>query len=262
MKKITGVYILKDVKTGQFYVGSSNDVHKRVTSHFANLRRNKHHSVKLLNVWNKGNGLSVTIFPTSTREEAYELEQDFIDRFIGSELMLNVCLGVRGGDNLTMNPNREDIVRRIKNSVVERMSVLSSYDKKLLFSKPGSKNGMYGKTHSEEARKKMSEVNKGNKYCLGLKRSEDQRRKMSELAKKRVGSLNPFFGRSHSEKTKKILAEKNKGTLPPNCKKVSVKGEVFISAKEASRKLGICASLLTYRVRSGKQKYSDYFYID
>ena len=69
----------------------------------------------------------------------------------------------------------------------------------------GENNPFYGKTHSEEVRKKLSEVNKGRiPWDKGKKRepfSEDTRRKMSESHK----------GKHNSEDTCRKLSEANKG---------------------------------------------------
>lgn len=53
----------------------------------------------------------------------------------------------------------------------------------------GEKNGMYGKTHSDETRQKISNSRKN----------------------KLVGVDNPFYGKTHSEETKKKISDKHKG---------------------------------------------------
>ena len=50
------------------------------------------------------------------------------------------------------------------------------------------KNHFFGKHHSEESKKKMSEANKGNKYRLGKKHSEETKRKISEARKRYCAS--------------------------------------------------------------------------
>ena len=47
----------------------------------------------------------------------------------------------------------------------------------------GENNAMYGKHHTEETRKKLSEASKGNKYFLGKHHTDEARRKMSEAKK-------------------------------------------------------------------------------
>ena len=67
----------------------------------------------------------------------------------------------------------------------------------------GEKHPLFGKIHSEETRKKMSEAMSGKTY------SEETRKKMSEA---KLGKKNHFFGKSLSEETKEKLS-KSQGTI-------------------------------------------------
>ena len=164
---IIGAYLITDFWTKKFYVGSSSNVKKRYQQHLTQLQLGKHHNSELQSLWKTTKGFSLTVYPTETREDAYLLEQDIINRHLNSPLMVNIGLSVRGGDNLTRNKNREDILSRIKKSVVERMSFLTADDRRLLYGRPGSLNPMWGKTHTEEVRRKMGQASIGNKYNLG-----------------------------------------------------------------------------------------------
>lgn len=65
---------------------------------------------------------------------------------------------------------------------------------------------MKGKTHTNEAKKRMSESRKGNTRGRGNKgksHSEETRKKMSEVKK----------GKTHSEETKIKISEANKGSI-------------------------------------------------
>ena len=99
----------------------------------------------------------------------------------------------------------------------------------LLFDISGTNNPMYGRKHSEETRKKLSEVNKGKKHSeesrkklsevnKGKKHSEESKKKMSEVQKgkkvseetrKRMSEAHK--GKKHSEETRKRMSEANKG---------------------------------------------------
>ncbi len=68
----------------------------------------------------------------------------------------------------------------------------------------GEKNPMYGKHHSEESIKKMSETKKGHTT------SEETRMKISESNKGEQSML----GKHHSEEAKKKMSEKRKGRKP------------------------------------------------
>ena len=76
----------------------------------------------------------------------------------------------------------------------------------------GKDNPMYGQSHSEEAKRKISEGNKGRKYSEEAKRkiSEGNKgRKFSEEHKQKLGEARK--GRKYSEETKRKISEGNKG---------------------------------------------------
>ena len=83
----------------------------------------------------------------------------------------------------------------------------------------GTNNPMYGRNHSEEAKKKMSEASKRinlsdetrKKMSEASKRinlSEETRKRMSESTK---GKNNSMYGRKFSEEHRKKISEANKG---------------------------------------------------
>ena len=69
----------------------------------------------------------------------------------------------------------------------------------------GEKSIMFGKHLPEKTRMKISKINKGKK------RSEESKKKMSEVRKGRFGGKNhPMFGKHHSEESKKKMSESQK----------------------------------------------------
>lgn len=73
---------------------------------------------------------------------------------------------------------------------------------KISVANTGENNNMYGKTHSEEAREKISKAHKGKVM------TKKQRKNMS-LA--RQGEKNHFYGKHHTEETKDYLRQINLG---------------------------------------------------
>jgi hypothetical protein len=65
--------------------------------------------------------------------------------------------------------------------------------------------GAQGYKHTEEYKKKMSQK------LTGIKRNETTKKKLSEIAKKRVGDKNPMYGRKQTEETKRKISESHKG---------------------------------------------------
>jgi len=129
----------------------------------------------------------------------------------------------------------------------------------------GKTHPMYGKKHSKETRKKMSESHKG-KYTgenhpnygktiseehkkklreahTGRKLSKEHKKKMSEARK---GENHPMYGKKLSQEHKKNLSESHKGKILSDEHKKNlsgftyfIEGKEYISAVDAGRKLNV-----------------------
>jgi hypothetical protein len=117
----------------------------------------------------------------------------------------------------------------------------------------GKNHPMFGKTHSEEARQKISRALSGqNNPNFGKPRSEETkqkiakanknktpseetRKKISEAGKKRIGENSTFFGKTHSEETKQRMSKAKSGKNHPNFGK-SLTKEVKQKISEAAKK--------------------------
>lgn len=74
----------------------------------------------------------------------------------------------------------------------------------------GEKNGMFGKTHTEEVKSHFSKVRKGHSYRPKgtYTHSAVVKEKISKAIK---GEKNPFFGKTHTRETKEKMSENRKG---------------------------------------------------
>ena len=81
----------------------------------------------------------------------------------------------------------------------------------------GEKSHNFGRKHSEETKKLISENNVGTK---GMKLSEETRKKMSDNSGRanlgKCGELSHLYGRKHSEETIKKMSESAKGSKNHN----------------------------------------------
>lgn len=120
--------------------------------------------------------------------------------------------------------------------------------RKMSESRKGVDNPMYGKTHDTEARKKISDAQKGNKNCLGIKRSQETKDKLSiartgtktseetkiKLSNAMSGEKHPNWGKKLSEETIRKKSEAMKGTRTGSQNTFFGK----IHTKEAKKKMG------------------------
>ena len=94
---------------------------------------------------------------------------------------------------------------------------------------------MYGRTHTEEAKKKMSQAKKGEKHPFYG----------------RTGEKHPFYGKTHTESTRNKIAISNGGKPFVAIKDGKVK--IFTSQMECSRVLGLYHSSINQCLK-GKLK--------
>ena len=240
MKIISGIYKIVNLKNGKFYLGSSKNTTRRWARHKSALKHNKHHCTYLQRSWNK-HGEKHFIFevikemPGATEPELLAEEAK-----LTSELKPQYNIGsVGGGDNLTNNPNREEIIEKIVISMKERISKMTEQERKEKLGHPGDKNPNW-----QGGISKYYCVDCGIEIYYGSNRCMDCSKK---------GTQNPFYGKHHSEESKRKSSLKMKGRLPSNTNPIVLNGVSYISQADAARKLNVSIGTISNWVR-GKIK--------
>lgn len=109
----------------------------------------------------------------------------------------------------------------------------------------GEKHPNFGKHHSEETRKKMSDAALGERnHNFGKHTPDDIRAKISEAIS---GEKNYWYGKHHTDESKKKMSEANSGSNHPQCRSVYCYelDEYFWGIKEASDKYNINGSSIS-----------------
>jgi group I intron endonuclease len=260
---IIGVYKISNIKDGRYYIGHSQNIEKRFKTHKYNLKRGKHINMFLQNSYNKYGLDSFTfeiIHKFDNVEKSKEKELEYLQNLEIRKELFNLNYNNDGGDMLSHHPNKKEIIEKRSETLKENNTKLTKEELKNKFGKNGEKNGMFGKTHTKEAREIFSKIHKGNTYSLGIKRSEETCKKMSEIAKQRIGEKNPFFGKVHSEETRKKISEKNLGKKPKNMIKIIVDDIIYNSIAEAGRQLGLNPVVVLWRLKSKNPNFDNYKY--
>ena len=260
---IIGVYKISNVLSDRYYIGYSKNINKRFCVHRCKLKNSCHDNIFLQRAYNldgEDKFIYEIIHRCNTEKEAKEIELQYLTDLSIRDKLYNLNYNNSGGDLLTNHPDKESIREKIIKSCAETMSKMNSEERKQKYAKNGERNGMYGKTHTEEARKIFSEVHKGNSYCKGKKASEETRQKFSEIAKNRIGEKNPFFGKHHTEESKEKIREKRCGIIPTNAKEIIIDDITYISIAEAGRQLDISSPTILWRLNSKNPKFNNYKY--
>lgn len=110
-----GVYIIHDIFNNKIYVGSTNHLQLRYHSQHDLLKKNQHYNIELQIAFNCGNVIHFYSRITSTREEAYDIEQNLLDKYRNSNMLFNIAQCARY-NNFGMN-HSEEHKQRIANSL-------------------------------------------------------------------------------------------------------------------------------------------------
>ena len=173
----SGIYGIVNCNNGNWYIGQSKNIYKRLTEHKSALRKNAHVNKKLQNAFVKYGSKSFAFVELQETNNYLlnETEGWWIKYFKSNLRGFGYNLDSGGGSG-----------KLFTKEALKKMSEKSK----------GVKNGMYGKTHTPETRKKIAEARKNNPITKETKdkislsntgkiRSEETKQKMSEAALKR-----------------------------------------------------------------------------
>ena len=263
-QKIIGVYKISNILSGRYYIGYSTNIERRFGVHKSKLKNNCHDNIFLQRAYNldgEDKFKYEIIHVCDTEEEAKEIELQYLTDLSIRDIIYNLNYNNSGGDLMTHHPEKEAIREKIVKSYKETLRKMTPEERSQKYGKFGEKNGMYGKTHTDEVKKNNSILKKGNTNFKGHKHTEETKKIFSEMRKnKNIGKDNHFFGKKHTEETKQKIREKNIGQVPTTCIEISVNNITYYSIAEASRQLNISSATILWRLKSKNPKFSEYKY--
>jgi group I intron endonuclease len=237
-----GIYRIRNLINGHCYYGSSKDIEKRWKKHKNQLIQNKHINILLYRAWNKYGEDNFIFEVVEECDISILLETE--QKYLNLLPEYNIGLSASGGDNLTNNPNREDILERIKQKNKKRLDLMTDSEKKAMYAYPGENNPNWKGGSSFKYCECGAKIAPVNKTCIKCKDMN--------------GSNNPFYGKKHTDKIKKKLSEKRKGKKPSNITPVMIDNIIYESLAEASRQTGVPSPTILWRIKSKNTKYLNY----
>lgn len=261
---IIGVYKITNIITSKYYIGYAKNIYKRFDEHRNTLKNGSHQNIILQRSYNKYTLEAFTfeiLHTFDNIEDAKNKELEYLGNLVIRPLLYNMHYNNSGGDILSNHPDKEEIRKRILDTQKITLSKMSK-DEKQKWAKNGDKNGMFGKTHTEESRKIMSEKNKGISKNLGFKHSDEMKEKLSKIHKTKIQEKNSFYGKTHTEEVKKQMSESRKGKPNNLGLNITIDNINYNSLSEASEKLKIPVPTILWRVKSKTYKFDNYKYTD
>jgi len=229
------IYILENKINGKVYVGqTTKSVEKRLYQHI----RAKYYI-----------GRALRKYGIDNFEQYIYIIPDFLLDYCEIEMIKRLNTISPAGYNLESGGNKNKYLSaETRRKISENHADVS-----------GEKHPMYGRHHSLESRRKISEANSGEKnYMYGKHLLESTKRKISAAQRGeknsmfgrtgekcpnfgRTGENNPMYGKHHSPETRKLMSEKQKGKHNPRARPVYCveTGEIFDTIKEAANKYDV-----------------------
>lgn len=180
-KYISAVYKITNEQNGKVYIGGSSNVRDRRQQHLWNLEHGCHHIKQMQADYDENpNAFRFDVIEYCNPDTLVELERKYISEYD------------------SMNPdygyNRESGGNKDKTISIETKQIWSEHRK-------GEGAAMYGKHHTEETKKKMSENRRG------IRISDEAIRRMAETKRGKKMSLEARMKMSASRKGRKLSPE-------------------------------------------------------
>lgn len=239
-----GIYRIKNLVNNKCYYGSSKNIEKRWLRHKNELNKKTHINCVLQRAWDKygEDNFLFEIVEECDSNILLEVEQKYLD----TNPDYNIAIKSSGGDNLSRNPKKDEIIKKITNSVKKRYDSMTKEEKQK-YSQPMELNPNWKGGITYQYCECGKRIGTGHKHCNKCRpRSDDK---------------NPFFNKTHSEETKKKLRERMLGSIPNNRKEITINNIDYVSYNDASEKLGIPITTIRWRVLSKNPKYKDYHFM-
>lgn len=247
------IYKILCKKNNKVYIGQTVNLNKRMMEHFNDLRKGKHHSLKLQRAFDKYGEefFEHSLIEIVPENIADDREKYWIKHYNSTDK--NFGFNNESGGNLKKVVS-EDTKKKLSNINKSKYTKARKYLlspealKKKSEKLTGSGNPMYGKTPKEWMSKESYEkwVNDKRKRMLEnnpMKGKKHSKESLEKIKNASLGENNPFFGKHHSDETKSKLSKIRKENPVNNRRVLCVNtGEVFNTITEASKRFGVDCS--------------------
>lgn len=207
------IYKIRNVINDKFYVGSTVDSRKRFWAHRKALRLGNHDCIHLQRAWDKyGEDCFKfeVIEQLNSKEELYPAEQKWLDEHFGKDYCYNVAAHADSPMRDASPEIRAKLAEKTKAWLEReghpRQGIAHTEESRAQMSATrtgkaaGTEHYRYGKTISEETRKKIGDTQRGKPKAPGRTISAEGKAKIRAAAE--AGHYSHWKGKQHTEESK------------------------------------------------------------
>lgn len=167
----SGIYKIYWSNNPYYYYGQAVNLQRRKSTHLESMRKGRHRNPKMQSIYNKYGDFIFEPIEYAEYEELNTVEQKYLDEFFNDELCCNLCPNSFSSKGRVYS---EETLKSIREARKNRVKLI------------GDMNPFFGKTHTEETKRKISESKKGKKFPKisesrrSIKVTDETRRKLSK----------------------------------------------------------------------------------
>lgn len=239
--KAIGAYKLTHTKSGLYYVGSATNLYERYHVHLSTLKSKTHTNPRLQEVFNDDPVFTMEVIVTTTRDEAYDTEQMYLDRYVGRPNCCNVHNSARGGWHTGTAP-------KVFTDKLARAGQAANR----------ARTYPTGQKHTEESKEKMRAIAAArdpSHYPRGHKRSEEVKAKMRGPRLKRRANAPTITAEQRINLSNAAKKRNTKSKVT-----VVIDGVTHASVSEAALAIGVTRRTILNRIISPYDCWSGYSY--
>ena len=201
------IYQIENLKNGHKYVGSTVEKERRWQQHRSKLELGEHENDHLQKSWNK---YGESVFEFSVLEKVNETS-DLIQR---EQYYLDI---LEPEYNIIPKADRSEMSEESKRKMSENHADFTGKNHPQYGTHPTGKDAaMYGKHHTKETKRKISEALKDKMTeeknpMYGEHHTEKAKEKIRESMPDQTGENNPVYGKHRTKKVKEKISKTMKG---------------------------------------------------
>ena len=215
----SGIYKISWENNPYYYYGQAVNFNRRKSTHLESMRKGKHRNPKMQSIYDKYGDFIFEPILYACCEDLNDLEQKYLDEHFNDVYCCNLCPKSFSSKGRVYS---EKALKSIKEAAKNRTKLI------------GEMNPFYGKKHTEETKRKISESRIGKKFP---KLSEAKKGTIvSKETKKKLSEMRKYGGASRA----KEILDINTGVFYSCAKEVSdlygYVGSTFLAKMNGNRK--------------------------